>query len=133
MPLINLFPNLIPKAGLANLECEWRELLNQQDQSFNVDVQLEEYWYSIFSMKNAMDELMFPNLSEFVGPLLALPHSSATAERIFSQLNLIKNKERNKLLPSTVDAIMAAKTLLDGVNADEFVPSKSLLNKYHKY
>lgn len=127
IPLIRLFPNLVQECGTNVLECEWRELLTQDVQQGTLT--LEGFWCKIFDMENGLDETMFPNLCKFVGPLLALPHSSATAERIFSLLELIKNKQRNRLLTFTVDAIMTAKELLDGCNADEFEPSA----RYHKY
>ncbi|XP_036336249.1 uncharacterized protein LOC118746509 [Rhagoletis pomonella] len=41
----------------------------------------------------SLHENMFPNLKHFVGSLLSFPHSSATAERKFSEVNLIKDKK----------------------------------------
>lgn len=80
----------------------------------------------MFALKNALDEDMFPNFSLFIG--LALPQSSATAQRFFfSQLNLIKSKQRNKLL-NRERYIMTSKELLDGSNSHDFT-----LRKYHIY
>lgn len=45
--------------------------------------------------------------------MLSFPHSSSTAKQIFSQLNLIKDKKRNALKTETVNAIMAAKELIE--------------------
>lgn len=39
---------------------------------------------------------MFPILNTFITALLSLPHSSAAVERIFSAVNLIKTKTRNR-------------------------------------
>ena len=41
--------------------------------------------------------------------LLALPHSSATIERAFSQLKLIKNEKRGNLSNDTLESLMIAK------------------------
>jgi len=40
--------------------------------------------------------MIFPRLFKFAIAILSLPHSAAT-ERVFSSLNLIKTKIRNKL------------------------------------
>jgi len=44
--------------------------------------------------------------------MLILPQLSITAERIFSQLNLIKNKLRNKLNILTIASALAIKEVL---------------------
>jgi hypothetical protein len=41
--------------------------------------------------------------------LMALPHSSASAERCFSFLKLIRSPLRNKLSPETIRALMHVK------------------------
>lgn len=56
------------------------------------ETDLEGFWNHIFEIKNGTNQPMFPLLPTFIAPLLAVPHSSATAERIFSSLNLIKTK-----------------------------------------
>lgn len=86
-----------------------------------------------FELKNGLNEQMFPLPKLFVAPLLALPHSSATAERTFSDLNLIKSKIRNKLHTATIDSIMTAKEMLNQTTADQFIPFNELLKQYHKY
>lgn len=76
---------------------------------------------------------MFPKLNTFIGPLLALPHSSANTERIFSQLFVIKNKQRNRLNTQTVNALMAAKELMDGVESSKWTPSNKLIENFYKH
>uniref|UniRef100_A0A0K8U394 HAT C-terminal dimerisation domain-containing protein n=2 Tax=Bactrocera latifrons TaxID=174628 RepID=A0A0K8U394_BACLA len=51
--------------------------------------------FSVF--KNGMEEACFQDLTNFLYNLMTLPHSSAAAERKFSDLSLIKSKTRNKL------------------------------------
>jgi hypothetical protein len=50
--------------------------------------------------------------------ICCLSHSSAEIERIFSKVNLIKTKLRNKLVTKTVEGLILAKDLLkvNGVN-----------------
>jgi len=87
---------------------------------------------NIFSLKNAKSEQIFPKLCNFIGTIIAFPHSSATAERRFSDLNLIKDRKRNSLLSSTVESILMAKELVDNNNCEQWIPSKDLIQKYKK-
>lgn len=80
-------------------------------------------------MNNAVNEMMFPTLSKFVMSILALPHSSAAAERVFSQLNLIKTKTRNRLEVQTCDAILHAKEICQSTECFKWKPSDHLVNK----
>ena len=47
--------------------------------------------------------------------LLALPHSNADVERVFSQVFLIKTKHRNRLKTSTLDALLVTRSGLPTV------------------
>lgn len=70
---------------------------------------LLEFWKTVARMKNSMGQPMFPNLIEVVKFVFTFPHSSATCERAFSELNLVKTKTRNKLLMKTCEAVMQIK------------------------
>ena len=50
---------------------------------------------------NVLNELLFQILSKFLKNISCLSHESAGAERIFSSLNLIKQKNRNCLNTET--------------------------------
>ncbi|XP_056643937.1 uncharacterized protein LOC130449894 [Diorhabda sublineata] len=50
-----------------------------------------------------------PNLKKFVTHILSLPHFSAAAERVFSQLFLIKTKPRNRLDVKTCQSLLYIK------------------------
>lgn len=131
VPLILLFPNLVPESDIEDLEDEWRQFLNQSIVSSSLE--FEHFWFKFFNLKNCLDEVLYPKLVSFVKPLLAMPHSSANTERIFSQLFLIKNKQRNRLSTSTITAILAAKDLLNGDNCSTWIPSPDLIKHYYKH
>ena len=94
------------------------------------DMELEDFWEEVFHLKNGLNEKMFPKLEKFMGSILSLPHSSAAAGRVFSQLNLIKDEKRNSLNTTTIDAIMTAKEILEKCDAVNWTPSDSLLKIY---
>lgn len=86
------------------------------------------FWEYVGKIKNANNNAMFEKLTHFIINLMRLPHSSAGAERTFSTLNLIKTKQRNRLLIPTCDGLMAAKTLLDGNKSYDWEPADELIN-----
>ncbi|CAL4082586.1 unnamed protein product, partial [Meganyctiphanes norvegica] len=49
----------------------------------------------------------FKELADFSISLLILPHSNAEVERVFSQMNLVKNKLRNRMQAEMANAILA--------------------------
>lgn len=64
---------------------------------------------------------MFPNLESLVETVLSFPHSNAEAERIFSIVNDVKNKKRNRL-SNTVSAICTIRSSFQvkGINYTNF-------------
>lgn len=57
-------------------------------------------------------EPLFNNVCRFVFDILCLTHSSAEVERVFSVVNIIKTKLRNRLHVKTVEAVLLSKDLL---------------------
>lgn len=93
----------------------------------------DEFWKSIFAMKNTLGNPMFSHLSVLVKGIISLPHSSAAAERVFSALYLIKTKTRNRLNVETCDAILHSKSLLGNLECHSWVPSESLMKRKVEY
>lgn len=95
-PIAAKFPNLVSENDLNILDAEWRELRN-----IEVDIDSQkpsiEYWNSVSQMQLGDGTAKFKTLSRFMIALHCLPHSSATVERIFSQVQLSKSKIRNRL------------------------------------
>ncbi|KAJ8951998.1 hypothetical protein NQ314_007616 [Rhamnusium bicolor] len=85
---LNFIPNLVSQENIALLNSEWRMISDATEPRQYSKKSLKEFWIFVFRLKNKLGENMFPNLSLFIKAVLSLPHSSAAAERIFSQLNL---------------------------------------------
>lgn len=120
------FPDLV--TDVETLDMEWRLL------SENLQLKNEElnFWLVVGELK-VENQLIFPNLIKLVKGILALPHSSAAAERVFSQLSLIKTRTRNKLYIETCDALLSTKELLRNTNCIEWSPNDALLSiKWNK-
>lgn len=110
MPLLLSFSHLI-KCDIELLSLQWKQIQLSKIE-FNPEDDLNDYWIKISKIKNAAGEYCFKDLTNFIFDLLILPHSSATAERKFSEFALIKTKLRNKLELKTINNIMLAKELL---------------------
>lgn len=78
-----------------------------------------------------LDGEQFKELAEFSISVLCLPHSNASCERIFSKINSVKTKSRNKLITSTVSATVISSECVkkgDG-NCISFKPIKDMLDR----
>ncbi|KAK9881946.1 hypothetical protein WA026_018140 [Henosepilachna vigintioctopunctata] len=86
------FPGLCPE-NITELDREWRLLGNMTFTDKNVDPTPQEFWKHFLSFRKKDQSPMFPLLCEFVRKLLALPHSSANVERLFSAINIMKTSQ----------------------------------------
>lgn len=130
VPLINIFPNLVGNMNIEDINEEWRLLLLH---AFSEEeMTLEMFWQNVFKVKNSLGEHMYPHLRQFISSLLCLPHSSASTERVFSQMKLNKTAIRNCLNVETVSSILLIKEIMSEFEFENWVPPKEIINKYQK-
>ena len=74
----------------------------------------------------------FPNLSSLALSLLSLPYSNASIERMFSQMNEVHSKLRNRLSVRSVEAILQIRygLTLQSLNCSTFVPSSEMIRNF---
>lgn len=70
----------------------------------------------MLSVKNSKIQYVFQNLARFVLNILSLPHSNAACERLFSKVNLIKTKTRNRLVTDTINGTILASECVNNFN-----------------
>lgn len=97
------FPNVIQQEHLQTLDNEWRHLKMNDTILATKEEDPEVFWQEVFRAQDCDGKLHYTTLKEIVSALLCLPHSSATVERIFSSINLIKTKTRNHLGTETME------------------------------
>lgn len=73
---------------------------------------VEVFWYKVGKVANVAGEPLFGNIPRFDFNILCLPHSSAEFERVFSVLNYIKTKLRNRLNIKACEALILSKDYL---------------------
>lgn len=110
-PLMAAFPSLVIDETVQTIDTEWR-LLQNTDIGTQLGITPAKFWIAVRDAKGGDNEPLFPHVSSFMPSLLSLPHSSATVERIFSAVNRMKTKFRNRLSSSTITGMLHTKRLL---------------------
>ena len=87
------------------------------------------FWSELHKVKDGNNKMKFGVLSRLMCGLLALPHSSACVERVFSQVNIIKTKQSNRLLATTISNRLLAKQAIarQSVKCFDWEPSARLI------
>ncbi|CAH1114820.1 unnamed protein product [Psylliodes chrysocephalus] len=93
--LLNCFPVLKDKVNIEELNLEWRSIPDLKEMKTHLD-DIETFWSLLLCQKDDNNDFQFPNLIIVTTYVFSLPHSSASAERMFSQLFLMKTKPRNR-------------------------------------
>lgn len=108
---------------------KWRNIENTTD-----------FWVEVQSYKDAGNENPFRELCSLAFTVLSLPHSNAEIERVFSAMNLIKSKLRNRMGLATLNSILMIRSTLKRMNKTCFsyeLPSDVLrligTNKAYSY
>jgi hypothetical protein len=108
-PLMRLLPRLIDSTDADRLQAiddQWRRLplvsLNEDTKTMTVD----EFWHHLSTLEDFGARRVFRELGEFALDALVVPHSNASCERVFSKVNLIKTKPRNRLITGTLNGLM---------------------------
>ncbi|CAG5019967.1 unnamed protein product [Parnassius apollo] len=108
--LLYYFPKICPN-NITELDREWRMLRNV-DFSFNQNKtpDIIDFWKHVQELRNGDESQTFPTLCELVNKLLCLPHSSAAVERLFSAINIMKTKLRNRISTTTIKGVLHTKS-----------------------
>jgi len=90
----------------------------------------EGFWLEVHNFQNALGQHPYRTLSQGVLKLLCLPVSNAEVERVFSQVNVVKDKKRNAMKTELLDAILYIKFGLRRLEntSQNFVPPNSVCN-----
>ena len=129
VPLALHFPTLVKESDLDDLQEQWEDLLHAKESLQSLSLSPTSFWQELFEVKDGRGKAKFSILAEFMRDILALPHSSAAVERMFSKINIIKTKHTNRLLTESVANRMLAKQAVarQGGSCCNWQPSQSLL------
>ncbi|KAL0829677.1 hypothetical protein ABMA28_003183 [Loxostege sticticalis] len=115
LPLTKQLPRIVSELEMQRIDDEWRLLPN-----INKFTGLE-----IGKWKTDCKAL-----ANFALDVLCLPHSNADCERVFSEVNNMKTKSRNKLITSTVNgALLARQAVKNQGGCTKFQASNDMCKK----
>jgi hypothetical protein len=75
-----------------------------------------DFWTEVLSHRDASGMNPYREVDDLATKLLVLPHSNAEVERLFSQMAIVKNKRRNRMLNPKLNAILHIKSGLHRSN-----------------
>lgn len=106
-PLIPLLKEFKYSLGeITKIENQWRNLTTVQWSNLHTT---SDFWIEVKGFTDSCKENPFQELADLALSFLVLPLSNAEVERSFSQMNLIKTKQRNKMCPTTLNGIMTVR------------------------
>ncbi len=129
--LLHNYSHIVP-GDMQEVDTEWRILSNSLDTLVDVDSTMkpEEFWSKVEKVKYMDNQPMFPHLSKFMKTLLCLHHSSAIVERVFSAINRMKTKNRNRLSTETLVGLLQTRQSLTVSSSCDFRVTKALLRRH---
>jgi len=100
-PLTNLMQ--LENDQIGKIEVQWNNILNVK---WIENTNTQKFWSEVSNYRDASGSNPFSELSEFATRLLVLPWSNAEVERLFSQMNLVKTKIRNRIGTRLLDSLL---------------------------
>lgn len=113
---------------VAKVDEQWRQIhLLKWKNTKNT----KTFWYEVMDFKDLAGENRFQELAVFAISLLVLPHSNADVERLFSMMNVIKTKNRNRMKLQLLSSILTVRAGLarEGKCCNSYVLSNSVVHK----
>jgi len=130
--LASQLPILTKNINLDDLDREWRKLkIMEGVDDLNINMNISTFWSKVVNITKSDDTKMFPLLTVVIKNM-TLPHSSACVERIFSSVNLIKTKFRNRLNTQNLIRLLHAKQVLKDYNCFSYEFSKEYMVLFNK-
>lgn len=107
LPFLNIFAEKKHLGLMENqynklLSVDWTTLIGEKKETYSFCTQ-------VYNFKNAGGKQIFREVGFFCLTLLSLPSSNAVVERVFSVMNSIKTKTRNRMLVKLLDSILRNK------------------------
>uniref|UniRef100_A0A1A8QLI1 HAT C-terminal dimerisation domain-containing protein n=1 Tax=Nothobranchius rachovii TaxID=451742 RepID=A0A1A8QLI1_9TELE len=133
----SLFPMLCTVPRLLDIEDtdriqliddQWRQLAITDLSDSYKTMDVDAFWYNLSTVQDMSGKRLFADLATFALDVLIFPHSNASCERVFSKVNLIKTKPRNRLITATLNGlIQASECVSNGRGCPGFAPTKTML------
>ena len=125
--------SFLPKfnGDIGKLDEQWQRL-GTVSWPADVVIDVEKFWMEVHDHTDASGENDFIDVGKFALSMLAIPVSNASVERVFSQMNLVKSKIRNRMQQSTLENILHVRAFMQRNSAccHEFTPTQEMLSLF---
>ncbi|KAK3916154.1 Zinc finger MYM-type protein 1 [Frankliniella fusca] len=132
---INLIPHSFDR---DDLEDQWERLGKEKFEEIcpgedMTTIDTVQFWSLCLDLKNGAGDCPYEKIAFCALSLLSLPLSNALVERVFSIMNIVKNKIRNKMSVSMLNAILFLRLWLKAFNkcCTSFEPSDAMVRKFN--
>ena len=96
-----------------DVEREWNSLHRENWESCKDGrIDRERFWAEVGELKMADEELRYPNIFLLGTALMSAPVSNACVERLFSLMNVVKTKQRNRMQTRMTESILRIRCFL---------------------
>lgn len=135
LPLIDIFINA---NDLSTAEVEYNSLTSVNWNLLYGDNIYENsfiFWPIVAQHKNAGNSLAFNTIAQYVLKILCLPMSNAVVERMFSIMNVTKDKIRNRMATEMLNALLTIKChcYANQYCCRNFVCTQQMLENFNKH
>lgn len=113
---------------VAKVDEQWRQI---HLLSWKNTKNTNKFWYEVLDFKDIAGENRFKDLATFAKSLLVLPHSNAEVERLFSMMNVVKTKHRNRMKLDLLSSILTIRAGLkrEGKCCNNYMLPNSVVQK----
>uniref|UniRef100_H2ZUP9 HAT C-terminal dimerisation domain-containing protein n=1 Tax=Latimeria chalumnae TaxID=7897 RepID=H2ZUP9_LATCH len=70
------------------------------------EMDVDQFWYNVLVLEDLGGRRVLKELAAFALDILIFPHSNASCKQVFSKINLIKTKPRNRLNTDTINDLL---------------------------
>ncbi|KAK3892503.1 hypothetical protein Pcinc_003734 [Petrolisthes cinctipes] len=116
---------------IGKLDEQW-QLLGTVSWPMDVLDNEEKFWMTVHGHHDASGEQDFKEVGQFALSMLALPFSNASVERVFSQMNLVKNKLRNRMQNKSLENTLHVRAFMQRnyICCNKFSPTREMLSRF---
>uniref|UniRef100_H3BFK0 DUF4371 domain-containing protein n=1 Tax=Latimeria chalumnae TaxID=7897 RepID=H3BFK0_LATCH len=97
LPLLQKVPRIVDPENtdlIQLIDDQWRQVpLMKLPENFK-EMDVDQFWYNVLVLEDLGGRRVLKELAAFALDILIFPHSNASCKRVFSKINLIKNKTK---------------------------------------
>lgn len=127
--------SLLKGRDLSQLENQWRNLLQVDWVEIfkgELPVSAEVFWFGVGDYKDMLNRKPFFDIAQAALSVLSMPISNAVVERVFSVMNVVKHKIRNRMQLKMLNSVVTIRLWLNCQSkcCKDLDPTPAMLNRF---